>query len=79
MERYGPFSECVESVLNQEYETLEVVFVFDGIRRYTNVYRLISERKRTWLFIPTTKTAESRSAGQNRRTSLWRDRGVYIR
>jgi glycosyltransferase involved in cell wall biosynthesis len=30
MERYGPFSECVESVLAQEYEPLEVVLVVDG-------------------------------------------------
>jgi glycosyltransferase involved in cell wall biosynthesis len=30
MERYGPFSECVESVLAQDYEPLEVVLVVDG-------------------------------------------------
>jgi glycosyltransferase involved in cell wall biosynthesis len=30
MERYGPFSECVESVLAQEYDPLEVVLVVDG-------------------------------------------------
>ncbi|WP_284014443.1 glucosyl-dolichyl phosphate glucuronosyltransferase [Halobaculum litoreum] len=30
MDRYGPFSECVESVLEQEYEPLEVVLVVDG-------------------------------------------------
>lgn len=30
MDRYGPFSECVESVLAQEYEPLEVVLVVDG-------------------------------------------------
>jgi glycosyltransferase involved in cell wall biosynthesis len=30
MERYGPFSECVESVLSQEYDPLEVVLVVDG-------------------------------------------------
>lgn len=30
MERYEPFSEAVESVLNQTYEPLEVVLVVDG-------------------------------------------------
>ena len=30
MDRYGPFSECVESVLAQGYEPLEVVLVVDG-------------------------------------------------
>ncbi|MFC5134566.1 MULTISPECIES: glucosyl-dolichyl phosphate glucuronosyltransferase [Haloferacaceae] len=30
MDRYGPFSECVESVLAQTYEPLEVVLVVDG-------------------------------------------------
>jgi glycosyltransferase involved in cell wall biosynthesis len=30
MERYDVFSECVESVLNQTYEPLEIVIVVDG-------------------------------------------------
>ena len=30
MDRYGPFSECVESVLDQGYDPLEVVLVVDG-------------------------------------------------
>lgn len=30
MDRYGPFSECVESVLAQKYEPLEIVLVVDG-------------------------------------------------
>ncbi|WP_336037509.1 glucosyl-dolichyl phosphate glucuronosyltransferase [Halobacterium yunchengense] len=30
MDRYGPFSECVESVLAQDYDDLEVVLVVDG-------------------------------------------------
>ncbi|MFD1599220.1 glucosyl-dolichyl phosphate glucuronosyltransferase [Halobellus rarus] len=30
MDRYDPFSECVESVLAQEYEPLEVILVVDG-------------------------------------------------
>jgi glycosyltransferase involved in cell wall biosynthesis len=30
MERYGPFSECVESVLDQEYDPIEIVLVVDG-------------------------------------------------
>jgi len=30
MDRYGPFSECVESVLGQTHDDLEVVLVVDG-------------------------------------------------
>jgi glycosyltransferase involved in cell wall biosynthesis len=30
MERYGPFSECIESVFDQEYDSLEVALVVDG-------------------------------------------------
>ena len=30
MDRYGPFSECVESVIAQEYDDLEIVLVVDG-------------------------------------------------
>jgi glycosyltransferase involved in cell wall biosynthesis len=30
LDRYGPFSECVESILAQEYEPLEIVIVVDG-------------------------------------------------
>ena len=33
MDRYGPFSECVESVLAQTYAPLEIVLVVDGNQR----------------------------------------------
>jgi len=33
MDRYGPFSECVESVLAQTYDPLEIVLVVDGNQR----------------------------------------------
>lgn len=69
MDRYGPFSECVESVLAQTCEPLEIIIIVDGNQR---VFERVSDS------FDSTESIRIHYNGENPGISHSRTRGLEL-